>query len=60
MRFGIEMEIATWMNIDSKHIEQQGASCTCPWPRDQPIPDKESFSHIIQQQYCIFLIQVNF
>lgn len=37
------MEIAMWMNIDSKHVEQQGASCTQPMPCDQPIYDKESF-----------------
>ena len=50
MRFGIEMEIALWMNIDNKHVQQWEASCTYPGPRDQPIPDKESFSYIIQQQ----------
>lgn len=54
------MEIAVWMNIDSKHIQQQGASCTYTRPCDQPICDKESFPHLKQQQNSIFLIPVNF
>lgn len=51
------MEIAMWMNIDGKNTEQQEHPAL---PHDQYIPDKESFSHTIKQQHCVFLIQVNF